>query len=417
MSEASLSGKRMTGKNGAIPDNGTLRQDLLPASIAATARAGEPTALDDLVLREPALVAGRVRFTDGTPVARAELFLGPRGTRTLKLNEHVGLTVGDDGRLAAATGIHTDADGGFSLASQPGTTVVVGVLRIEGFVTWGDLVLRATAPEQVQMTVPLPITLRPRRNGQPCPDAQVELPNELRARSADGQLRVILFEPSMSLRVRSGGARSRAIELQRGQAGSTVDVDLDQPLAPVAIEFRGDGKVRQAVFEFTPLPAGESWREYLQRDDRGEPFRMLVTPGRYRLTVRAAPGEHGSTFLRAQSLDIDVGTAGGAWTLPMSFGGRISVAATDRDGRFVGGRCTVRDRDGRDRTSRCVVRDGNSADIGAAGELLLTGVNELADLLDPGDYDVELDLGAHGIERRRVTVRAGEVTEVAIRVR
>src|SRR5262249_22556924 len=108
MGEMRMSGKRVTGKRGAVPDDGSLRQDLLPAYVAATARIGAESKLDDLVLGEPSLVSGRVAFTDGAPVAKAELFLGPQGTRSLGVGERIGLRMRDDNKLAPATGIHTD---------------------------------------------------------------------------------------------------------------------------------------------------------------------------------------------------------------------------------------------------------------------------------------------------------------------
>jgi hypothetical protein len=169
-------------------------------------------------------------------------------------------------------------------------------------------------------------------------------------------------------------------------------------------------------FQLTPLQGGEPRHEVLQRDDRGEPFRLFVLPGRYRLDVHPANGELTGTFLRPQTLELEVGAAGGAWTLTAVFGGRIRIAVTDRDGLFVGGHCMLRDTAGHDRTTMWIVREGPHTVQSVSGELLPAGENETAELLEPGDYDLELDLGAHGIQRRRVTVRAREVAEVAIRL-
>jgi RNA polymerase sigma-70 factor (ECF subfamily) len=91
MHEASLSGKRMTGMHGAIADDGRLRQDLLHASTPATGRAGRATAIDDLVLRAPALVTGHVTFTDGTPAANADVLVVPQGGRGLQFGDDCGL--------------------------------------------------------------------------------------------------------------------------------------------------------------------------------------------------------------------------------------------------------------------------------------------------------------------------------------
>jgi RNA polymerase sigma-70 factor (ECF subfamily) len=415
MSEASLSGKRMTGKNGAVPDDGTLRQDLLPASVAATARSGAETRLDDLVLCEPSLISGRVTFTDGTPVAKVRVMALPEGVRGFQIDAEIGLKVLDDGSLTPVGPTESGTDGSFILAARPGARVAVAVGFHPEFAVVGSAQVRATAPARVTIELPMPICVCARRGGQPCTDARFEVSDSVAP--STGTVRVILNRAAATVRARAGTARSPSVELRREQAGSTIDLELAEALVPVAIDFRGDGKVRQGRFDFVPVHGGERLTEVQHRDDRGEPFRFFVAPGRYRLDVRAARGEHGSTFLRPQSLELEVGATGGTWTLPMSFGGRISIAVTDPDGRFVGGRCTVRDRDGHDRTGEWIVWDGPHSSSGPPGVLLPAGASESRDLLDPGDYDLELDLGAHGIERHPITVRAGEVTEVAIRVR
>jgi hypothetical protein len=102
------------------------------------------------------------------------------------------------------------------------------------------------------------------------------------------------------------------------------------------------------------------------------------------------------------------------------------VSAVDRDGRCVAGRFVLRDRNGQSREVRMSAsgtvlylgqppRD-RGAGVGKPGQLLPAEDNETYELLEPGDYELELDLGAHGIQRRRVTVRARQVTEVAIRL-
>lgn len=424
MHEASISGKRLTGQHGAIADDGRARDDLLPAGLPAIARAGTATGLADLVLDAPAFVVGRVTFADGTPIAKAAVAVIPRAERSLQVDDGLGLVRLADGSLSIAASVASDDAGTFRVSCRAGVPITAHLQTCPPCpIVGGSLRSDGIAPAELTIEVPLPITVRVTQGGQPCPTASLEV----RGKPLAPGLRFALCGELAGLRARSDGWRSRPIDLGPADAGRTIDLALDEALAPLAIRFAG-AAVWSARFELTPLQDGEPCLANLQRYDLETPFRLFAKPGRYLLGVGPNDGMRtANSFLFEHSQEIEVGPDGGAWTLPAATGGRIRVGITDPNGRGVGGEFTVRDAAGREIPIRMTTagnalhleqpRDrGTAFGLGTPGQLFAADDNLTYELLAAGDYDLAIDLGALGMVRRTVTVRAGEVAEVRIRL-
>ncbi|MFN9755164.1 MAG: carboxypeptidase-like regulatory domain-containing protein [Planctomycetota bacterium] len=82
------SGKRITTDDGGVMDDGRLRSDLLPASMATRGSIGTPLDVGDFVLGTAMPITGVVRWSDGAPVANAKLTVTPYGATTgLQIDE------------------------------------------------------------------------------------------------------------------------------------------------------------------------------------------------------------------------------------------------------------------------------------------------------------------------------------------
>lgn len=402
-----------------VPDDMTLRSDLLPASTTVVGSVGAAKRVPDLVLLAAAALHGEVRWVDGEPLPGVWVQALPRGGRTLELSHSTFVQRHSDGTLSPSAQAQTDSSGRFVLPASPGAALDVQLVNLgqrpSHHLVQQTVVLPAVQGQPVVFQLPRPVLVRAVAAGVVVPGSLIEADTwRRRFAEADGELSLV---PNGHARVRAGheGRRSAWRALSPDDAGTTVDLELVPVATEVRLEFTGDVLVRNTTVQWR-RDDGQAGRERLLRDDRAGPFRLFLEPGRYRLIASALGGEHNGMFLLPCERDVEVGSLPIDLQVPAAFGGTFTVAATDANGGLVGGRCTVRDAEGRDWTGTFTnVRAGHQLS-GALGELLHGAANRHERILPPGDYELLLEFEGQPPLRRHVTIRPREVVAVALRL-
>jgi len=402
---------------------------LLPATKTTTGVVGRAVEVGEFVLTKAARIEGVVRWSDGQPAAKVEVGICPRGeNRVLALGAGASVQQLLDHTWAPIATAHSDEDGHFALPTAAGALFTLVVCAVPEHLLHGFVgVERLVAPRAADVTLPLPVRIRAVDDGAVVRDAEFLL-GDARHRASDREeLRVIVGSPdrhgAATVAARAGALRSATATLSSELAGTVLDLPLRRELAAVAIEFTGEFRVRNARFTFAPLDAGEPADERGLRDDRSGPFTCWLVPGRYRVYVRPSGGERNGVFLLEQSREFDLPAAGTSLTLPALFGGQLAIEVVDEHGIGIGGQCRVHDSAGQECTgyfrflgATRMLGIGDTQRSGLKGQLCPRGFSELLRILPPGDYDLELDLGAHGIHRSRATITPRETTTVRVRV-
>jgi hypothetical protein len=408
--------RRVVGLDGAIPDHGEMRDDLLPASAIATGHLGAPSAVPDLVLVAAAAVTGRVRWLDGEGLPDVRVHALPRGGSTFALANSTFVQRDLDGRLSPGA-VATTVDGGeFVLPAVPGASLDVQVRSLGGGEEHGALIgpplqQSAVAPQRLEFALPRPVLVVVRNGDATVAGAIVEVDGGPKLRTdRRGELRVV---PTGTVRLRASHERLRSAwhEVGPGDARATIELTLAADLVEVAIEFDGDFRVRNTIVQWR-RDDGVEGREHLLRDDRPGAFRVFLEPGRYRVTAGPGGGERNGVFLLPVERDIEVGAERVELRLPAVFGGTFTVMATNRAGAWVGGRCVLIATSGEE----VPVRFRRNGREGTDGELLADGTNACTRVLAPGEYELQCDFGEHGAVRERFRVTPREVTEVRVRL-
>jgi hypothetical protein len=401
-----------------VPDDETLRSDLLPASTTAVGGVGAPKRLPDLVLLAAVAIRGEVRWVDGEALPGVCVQGLPRDGRTLELYHSTLVQRHPDGTLSPSVQAQTDPSGRFVLPASPRAGLDVQLVGL-GERPLHHLVQATVQPavvgQPVQFLLPRPVRVRAVAAGVVVPGGQFEVDTWPRSfAGADGELSLV---PNGHVRVRAGheGRRSAWRALGPDDAGTTVDLELVPVATEVRLEFTGDVRVRNTTVQWR-RDDGQAGRERLQRDDRAGPFRLFLEPGRYRLIASALGGELNGMFLLPCERDVEVGSVPLDLQLPAAFGGTFTVAATDPNGGLVGGRCTVHDAEGRDWTGTFTNWRAGHQISGAPGELLHGATNRHERILPPGDYELLVEFEGQAAQRRYVTIRPREVVAVTLRL-
>lgn len=402
-----------------VPDDMTLRSDLLPASTTAVGGVGAPKRVPDLVLSAAAAIHGEVRWVDGEPLPGVWVQARPRDGRALELYQSTFVQRHSDGTLSPSAQVQTDPSGRFVLPASPGAALDVQLVNLGErplhHPVQQTVVLPAVPGQPVLFELPRPVRVRSVAAGTVVPGSLIEVDTWHRSfAEADGELSLV---PNGHARVRAGheGRRSAWRALGPDDAGTTVDLELVPVATEVRLEFSGDERVHHITLQWR-RDDGQTGRERLGRDARSGPFRMFLEPGRYRLIANAPGGEHSGMFLLPCERDVEVGSVPLDLQLPATFGGTFTVAATDPNGGLVGGRCTVHDAEGRDWTGTFTnVRAGHQLS-GTTGELLHGAANRHERILPPGGYELLLEFEGQAPLRRYVTIRPREVASVTLRL-
>lgn len=424
-----LSGRGLTGEDGSIPDNGTVRDDLLPAAARTRSTLGAPAVIADLVLPDAAQVGGVVCWADEGPIAEARVWIHPDAGTALGIAEHTAVHALANGSFAPTAVVTTDGEGRFCLPAIPGAHCQLRIEAIAGVEIVGDHPNSgAIAPQQVRLHVPMPLTLRTQHNGTAVPRATIEVEIDYaqsatgRLRLTDlytddnGELRAVTTLPELRVRAKAAAQQS-AWQTIATTPPRTIDLDLGaKNLGELAIEFTGDFPVRNVNFVWTRSD-GATGHEHLLRDDSPGPFRLHLEAGHYQLRIGPAGGERNGLFLLPIEREVDVTATPQNLRLPAVFGGRFTVFATDSRGLYVAGTCRVLDGNGADRTVQFVCsNDDQGRCIGAPGELMAGGPNEFGAILPPGEYLLDFVFAEQGALQRRVTIKPREVTDVRLRL-
>jgi RNA polymerase sigma factor (sigma-70 family) len=431
MHEAAADGHRVVRADGAIADNGRVRADLVPTWVAASGGVAEPTRLGDVVLPAPALLTGVVRWSDGAAMPRAFVNVYASGGRTLLLGTAIGhytITVAADGRVATGNSVRADQAGAFTAAVPAGVGMAVTAQPASG--AWnavGGAAVRVVAPQHVEIVVPRPIALAVVRDGKPAPRATVRLESAPGRRSLGvqtnrtderGEMLLQLGDEHVVVTALDGPRRSAPRALSPDDVGRRFELVLDQQLAELRVDVRGDVAVRNVQLQWKRADGSFGGSERLRRDDATVPFRVHVEPGPWRLFVGPTPGDAASPFLLAADRAVDVPEGGLDVVLPAEFGGELHVAATDAAGVHVAGTCRLVDATRAELLPTFLVWSAHRTwgSRGVPGELKAGGPNECERTLPAGDYEMSLDFGARGSRRERVTIRPREVTVVRVRL-
>ncbi|MFO1032249.1 MAG: sigma-70 family RNA polymerase sigma factor [Planctomycetota bacterium] len=427
MEEASLSGRRLTSRHGAIATLGRFRSALSPAACTCRGAVGTVTDAGTIVLPAAVSVTAVVRWSDGGLITGARVVLRPEPAANR-------LSLGDDASLAFTTVAQqpamlatatTASDGRALLGARPGGRFVLEVTEIDGFVLQDPpLAPVGAVPSTVAIDVPRPVRFVAMADGAPVADAWFELKDAAgsvrrRIRGSKGELQVVPATAAdaevLQVVARADAFVSSARTLQPSLQGQRVELAMSPRLARVDVEFEaGPQKVRNARFVFDPVGGGPSIVETGQRDDRGQPFTMWLEPGRYRVRIGPAQGERTGTFLLPSAHDLDLPPGGLRLSVPAAFGGRFHLAVCDRDGRPLAGSYAVRSVGGTAGAMRAPGDPAGSAVL--LGELPPSGVDFPATNLAPGQYELEVDLGPHGVIRRPLTIVALAMAQVLIRL-
>jgi RNA polymerase sigma factor (sigma-70 family) len=446
--EASLSGKRMIGPHGAIPDNGILRHDLLAASARATTQFGVSQDLGILTLPGAVSILGVVREA-GRPLSGVgvawlddvDLLCELDGLRIERMGDgRMFVQPGRDGPQRCVT----DAEGRFSIPAAPGQRGACSLVqagtrfapRVECYVEPRAV----SAPAQVDFDLAPAVVVQVRRGDAPVKATVWHEPwlEGLYLTDERGEVR-FLRESATELTAKERLAQSllpRRLKVRApGEAEVVVEVPADcsperpivvqlgeRPMRHVALEVEGDFRVRQVVGWLKPLDAkaGEIPFSRFRNDSEG-PFQLEVPPGRYQLTLwPPQKAERRDTFLIPTQQDVEVGAGDTSWSVRMRHGGRIALEAFDANGVRVEGTVKLIATDGTEtaphlRSYEIQVDDADRYLGYVSGYLPREGGMATPNLL-PGTWQVVVDLGAQRVHRRTVEVKACEVTEVKIRL-
>lgn len=398
--------------------------DRLPASTRVLARGREPTRVADLRLADGVRAHGTLRWEDGAPIAGATLRLRASGTEL-----HAGGDWGsegsgtpievDDGRVRSASA-RTLENGSFVFTLPDTDPVVVKVSRLYGSRLCGTFEQTLRAGTEAVLTLPRPVTLQPTQEGAPC-TAQFEFDDRQPGETERHPGSVVMLARRVAVRAVEKSLCSAWTDLDPSHAGTTVALELAQQRTEVSLAIDRVEEVKLVRTECTD----ERGRHSAQRWNRRDPIALHLEPGRWQLAIEVwcGPPEWAQQPLVVDRT-IDVGTAPLRLEVPLERGGTFTVTASGRVGRFASGTFRVLDATGRDRSAAFTVhwiseRPSHSAAAlwsRRVGELVPRGTNEFGGVLREGTYDLLFDFVGYGKHRERVTIRAGETTEVKLRL-
>lgn len=396
-----------------ITDNGQLRGDLLPATLPVQLAVNYPGSECNFTLKPAAKVSGAVQWPNGEPVAGARVQFGCAEGNQLELSANAEIRWQMNGSMVACGITTVDRHGHFSIPASAGAELDLQVVAANDLPIIGELSKhRVVAPVEQMITLPFPVDLRAIHEGQLVPYARILMHGRppLRAR-ADGT-RTALIATDAMVRAEQGALRSPWQSIASSQLEQTVDFHMANELAALHVEFEGEFPIRNAAFHWQ-CKDGRKQTERLQRGDSSGPFEIWLEPGDYELRVEATDGERNGTYLLPITRNFNIrqkAPTGPALRLdlPAKFGGTFVMHVLDDKGQFLGGKLTVRDSMDKDRLVR-MTGDGKPGTFPAER-------TTCQDVLPPGPYELIIDLGAKGVHRRYVVIKARETSPVALRL-
>lgn len=404
---------------GAQPPGTKPRDDLLPAIARAPARFGEVTDVGTLMLDPPAQITGELRDPQGRPVAGERVHWWPSpGSCDLEITRELTLAGPTWDDLIVAPWASTDERGAFRLVARNGQRGTMyfaqGPSLLEPFTDMREITAPVHVPIQLGGNTAV---LRVMQGGSPLPGAYM-----LWEKFRGGVLQ--RTDERGELRLLRSKAEVQKVSLKA--RGLKVDVELpldtapDRPivldlgeavLAPVEFDVTSAITVQQFSAMFRATGSKSSDSRIVKRDAEGR-YRCDVGPGDYELWVGSANKAEGDDrFLCAQRVQVALPVRGVRCAISIQHGGRLRVQAHDAHGVHLAGVVTLTTPDGT--AAKPGLQDAKGY-FSKDGRLAGDGPVVTNEILVPGTWQVELDLGVRGIHRRTVEVRATEITEVDV---
>ncbi len=407
---------------GTVPTTTTARDDLLPATVRVQARFGAVSVAPTLTLAKPTMITGELRDPQGRPVPGERVYWSPSDA-DLDL-EIDAFTVNLGGKswdeLIVAPWATTDERGAFRLAARAGMKgtlyLAQGPSCIEPFTDMRTVTAPAHVPFQLGGNT---VVLRVVRAGEPVPGAYMlweKFAGGDRPRTDErGELRLLRERAQVQKLTMKSGGEGVDLELPLDTAPDrSIVVELGA-LARAFVTFDVTSTV--AVKEFAALfraaAAKSSDGLTVSRDAEGR-YRCEVVPGDYQISVCASNRAEGDDrFLCAQRLQVLVPPGGAHVPIKLQHGGRLRVQVRDQRGVHLAGTLTLTGPDGAAQKPGFTDADGY---YWSDGKLRGNGPVVANDRFMPGAWQVTLDLGARGVHRRTIEVRACEIAEVDVTV-
>lgn len=379
-----------------LPPDG--REDLVVAGHDVAVRG--VTDVGALRLEPASAVSGVVRWRTGAPVEDAQLSWRTRTAVTLDKGR--GLSW-NEGRVQRRRTVRTDRDGRFAIRVAAGEQGSVLVERAAGFLPSGFTMQKATAPAEVELVVEgRPVTIRVLRDGAPAGPCGVEWRRERFAGNygtdEQGVLRQLVLEEPVRMRAVS---RDREWASEWAEFGAAVPDEVVLQLLPldgerVVVQLAAVD-LEQASFQWTAANDPAARRSFTLRRQDGA-FVMRVPAGSQRLRVIGVRGTP-SELLLPTEIEVTL-PAPGDVIVPARLGGRLRLAVTDAQGAFLGGRYRL-------------TGSGGAAEA-SPQHALQAGAEHFTPVVEPGTYELVLDLGERGETRRTVEIAAGRTTDVSL---
>lgn len=400
-----------------MPDLLQARTDLLPATARAQGAHGSPRLVDDLWLGATAPLTGTLTLLDGRPLRDAEVVAVPVAlqARMWRANQ---FWVAGEGLLVGAS-TRTDAAGAFTMRLPSGRRFrVLGTSR-DPLLLAGEPAQEAMAPGHLELVAPGELVqFRVLFSGKPAPRAWVDVGEGAKPWPADdrGSLRATLPGERTRVEARSGVLRSEAVELVPGEHSGTVDLHLlEGDLAVVRVAVHSRPPLLAAQFSWASTGDGHVLQVVGERANETVPFELRVPVGTYHLTVSHRPDEPGGQFLVPLQLDVEVAAGGVLVERDALYGGRLLLDVREDNGVRPAGHFVLRNALGQDVTPGSVVRSRGDAHVEAPGVLQVTGESEMARLLEPGLYQLEVEADGQRTQQS-VTIKAWNYTKVQLRL-
>ncbi len=385
------------------------RTDIVVTGVAVEVRG--LTDLGEVRMTGSSPVTGTVRWNSGAPVDGAEVDWRVRAEVTLDKGLGLGWAAGHvmQRRVAVSGG-----DGRFVLPAAAGEVGSVMVQRVAGCLPATFTVVKATAPQDVDVLVDgRPLTIRVLRDGEPAGLSGVQWRRDRFAGNygtdKDGVLRQLVLDEPLRLRAVSMDQQlaSEWVEFEKGAIPDELVLQL-LPLDGERVVVRLDGAVLDHVgFVWTSSAVPATHRSMSLRVADGA-FVMRAPAGAQRLRLTGVFGQL-SEYLLPTEIEVSVPPPGDV-VVPVRLGGRLRLVVTDAQGTFVAGRYQLL-RDGVATAAARATRPGLTPPTTMT---LPAGGEHFSAVYEPGTYELVLDLGAAGETRRAVELVAGRTSDVRV---
>ncbi|MGK0302140.1 MAG: hypothetical protein ACI89X_003022 [Planctomycetota bacterium] len=277
-----------------------------------------------------------------------------------------------------------------------------------------------TAPAERQFDLVGPLRVRLLQGGELVEGAGVVVDGvaERYQTNADGEVRFARERAApVHLTIHAPGCAPFAA-VAPGEITDVVVIAVPSPgMVPVRLDVTCDTFLSLMAGVLDPLDSDVTAIPFGCRRVAGEPFVLHAPPGRYRM--RLLPRyDHGKTPLNAAAYlcdveqEITVSANGADVLVQASLGGRLTVDIVDRHGVRFGGDVRLVGPSG----VQLQPRFWHQESAGEPGVLTRSEPAKSVSYFGPGTYQVVVDLGAYGVLRREVEIRAEDESKLRVQL-